>query len=45
MLAYYHMKNPILLLCYDQTIFEGVIALIYIEYFIKKFVHTNPPTY
>ena len=40
MLAYYHMENLLAFWQLDQTIFEGVIALFDMEYYIQKFVHS-----
>ena len=38
---YYHMYIAISIQNFDLTIFEGVIALFHLEYFIKKFVHAT----
>ena len=34
--------HGILLRQFGRFIFEGVIALFHLEYFVKKFVYTNP---
>ena len=39
---YYIKINILLQNVVDQTIFEGVVAIFDIDYFIKKFVCTTP---
>jgi hypothetical protein len=44
MFAFYHVKICILLWQFDQTIFEGIIALFDLNNIMQKFVCSTPPT-
>ena len=44
-LAYYQHEESYTLQQFDHTIFEGIIVIFHFEYFFKKFVDVNPPTF
>jgi hypothetical protein len=44
-LTYYYKEIHIASQEFESTVYEGVLALLDLEYFIKRFVHANHPKY